>query len=190
MKKILTLTLLLVLVLTACGTSQMEATSNPASAPESTLPAVSETEPAATVIPDHQQELSESENQEQEEQFMDTNKLVRFLVGENEIIVRLEDNPAADSLYEILPMELNFEDYNGTEKIAYPDEALTTDGAPDHCTPQRGDLCFYAPWGNLCFFYRDFRESPSLVPLGAVQSGIEYLVDLDSVSSVTVEAVR
>ena len=121
---------------------------------------------------------------------MDTNKLVRFLVGENEIIVRLEDNPAADSLYELLPMELRFEDYNGTEKIAYPDGALTTAGAPDHCTPQRGDLCFYAPWGNLCFFYRDFRESPSLVPLGAVQSGIEYLVDLDSVSSVTVEAVR
>ena len=192
MKKILSLTLalLLVLALTACGTSQMEATSKPASEPESTPPAASEAEPAATVIPDHQQKPSEPENQEQEELPMDTAKRVRFLVGGDEIIVRLEDNPAADSLYEMLPMELRFEDYNGTEKIAYPDETLTTDGAPDHCTPQRGDLCFYAPWGNLCFFYRDFRESPSLVPLGTIEAGIEYLEALDSAASVTAEAVK
>ena len=51
---------------------------------------------------------------------MDTAKRIRFLVGEDEIVVRLEDNPAAESLYEMLPMELNFEDYNNTEKIAYP----------------------------------------------------------------------
>ena len=192
MKRTLAMLLALTIIvsLAACGTSQMEATSKPASEPESTPPAASEAEPAAMVIPDHQQEPSEPENQEQEEQPMDAAKRVRFLVGGDEIIVRLEDNPAADSLYEMLPMELRFEDYNGTEKIAYPDEALTTDGAPDHCTPQRGDLCFYAPWGNLCFFYRDFRESPSLVPLGVVQTGVEYLVDLDSASSVTVEAVR
>ena len=192
MKKILSLTLalLLILALTACGTSQMEATSKPASEPESTPPAASEAEPAATVIPDRQQQPSESENQEQEEQPMDAAKRVRFLVGGDEIIVRLEDNPAAGSLYEMLPTELNFEDYNGTEKIAYPDETLTTYGAPDHCTPQRGDLCFYAPWGNLCFFYRDFRESPSLVPLGSVESGIEYLEALDSAASVTAEAVK
>lgn len=123
MKKILSLTLALLLAfaLTACGANQSEAPSKPAT------------------------ESSKSEKQEQEGQPVDTAKRVRFLAGENEIIVRLEDNSAADSLYEMLPMELRFEDYNGTEKIAYPDEALTTNGAPDHCTPQRGDLCFYAP---------------------------------------------
>ena len=164
MKKILSLTLALLFAfaLTACG----EAISTPAT------------------------ESSKSEKQEQEGRPVDTAKRVRFLAGENEIIVRLEDNPAADSLYEMLPMELRFEDYNGTEKIAYPDEALTTNGAPDHCMPQRGDLCFYAPWGNLCFFYRDFRESPSLVPLGTIESGGEYLEALDSAASVTVEAAK
>ena len=125
-----------------------------------------------------------------EEQPVDTAKRIRFLVGEDEIVVQLEDNPAAESLYEMLPMELNFEDYNSTEKIAYPDETLRTDGAPDRCTPHRGDLCFYAPWGNLCFFYRDFRESPSLVPLGTVESGVEYLESLNTVASVTAEAAE
>ena len=178
----LALTLLLVLALTACGADQNKAD-------EPTPPAASEAGPPTEVIPEQPQVPSESENQEQEEQPMDTAKRIRFLVGEDEIVVRLEDNPAAESLYEMLPMELNFEDYNNTEKIAYPDETLTTDGAPDRCTPQRGDLCFYAPWGNLCFFYRDFRESPSLVPLGTVESGLEYLESLNTVASVTVEAV-
>lgn len=184
MKKVfsLALALLLVLTLTACGANQNKVD-------EPTPPAASEAGPPAEVIPEQPQVPSESENQEQEEQPMDTAKRIRFLVGEDEIVVRLEDNPAAESLYEMLPMELNFEDYNNTEKIAYPDETLTTDGAADRCTPQRGDLCFYAPWGNLCFFYRDFRESPSLVPLGTVESGMEYLESLNTVASVTAEAV-
>ena len=172
----LALTLLLVLALTACG-----------AADEPTPPAASEAEPPAEVISEQPQVPSKSENQERP---MDTAKRIRFLVGEDEIVVRLEDNPAAESLYAMLPMELNFEDYNNTEKIAYPDETLTTDGAPDRCTPQRGDLCFYAPWGNLCFFYRDFRESPSLVPMGTIESGIEYLESLNTVASVTAEAVE
>ena len=179
----LTLTLLLVLALTACGAGQNKAD-------EPTPPAASEAGPPAEVISEQQQVPSESKNQGQEEQPMDTTKRIRFLVGENEIVVRLEDNPAAESLYTMLPMELNFEDYNNTEKIVYPDEALTIDGAPDHCTPQRGDLCFYAPWGNLCFFYRDFRESPSLVPLGTIETGMEYLESLNTVASVTAEAVE
>ena len=184
MKKVfsLALALLFVLALAACGADQNKAD-------EPTPPAASEAGPSAEVISEQPQVPSESENQEQEKQPMDTTKRVRFLVGENEIVVQLEDNPAAESFYEMLPMELNFEDYNSTEKIAYPDEVLTTDGAPDRCTPQRGDLCFYAPWGNLCFFYRDFRESPSLVPLGTVESGMEYLESLNTVASVTAEAV-
>lgn len=185
MKKVfsLALVLLLVLALTACGADQNKAD-------EPTPPAASEVVPPVEVVSEQPQVPSGSENQEQEEQPMDTTKRIRFLVGEDEIVVRLEDNPAAESLYAMLPMELNFEDYNNTEKIAYPDETLTTDGAPDRCTPQRGDLCFYAPWGNLCFFYRDFRESPSLVPLGTVESGVEYLESLNTVASVTAEAVR
>ena len=119
MKKVfsLALALLLVLALTACGADQNKAD-------EPTPPGVSEAGPPAEVIPEQPQVPSESENQEQEEQSMDTAKRIRFLVGEDEIVVRLEDNPAAESLYEMLPMELNFEDYNNTEKIAYPDETL------------------------------------------------------------------
>lgn len=41
------------------------------------------------------------------------------------------DEKAANSLCEMLPLELTFEDYNGIEKISYLPESLTTDGEPD-----------------------------------------------------------
>lgn len=124
------------------------------------------------------------------EETMNPSKKVRFLADGNEIIVELEQNPAADALCELLPMELTFEDFNSVEKIAYPSEALNIEGAPDSCDPDVGDLCFYAPWGNLSFFYQDFRHSESLVPLGTTVSGLEYLERLDTVDSVTVEIIE
>ena len=200
MKQIVLLLLVLVLLFsaTACSTAQKKPDEAIPPAEFEPVSPVEEPEETQTVQPEEQKESEAApaqpddvqEESEQEEQPMDTAKRIRFLVGENEIVVRLEDNPAAESLYEMLPMELNFEDYNSTEKIAYPDEKLATDGAPDRCTPRRGDLCFDAPWGNLCFFYRDFRESPSLVPLGTVESGVEYLESLNTVASVTAEVVE
>lgn len=87
-------------------------------------------------------------------------------------------------------MELTFEDFNGTEKIAYPDESLPAEGAPTQCDPNVGSFCYYIPWGNFCFFYRDFRASESLMPLGEVESGLEFLESLDTADTVTVEAVE
>lgn len=46
---------------------------------------------------------------------------------------------------------------------------------PDTFDPGVGDLCLYAPWGNLCIFYRDFRESTSLIPLGHIDSGMDVI---------------
>lgn len=55
---------------------------------------------------------------------------------------------------------------------------------------EAGSLCYYIPWGNLCFFYQDFRQSPSLIPLGTVSSGLEHLEQLDTVASVTAEPIE
>ena len=100
---------------------------------------------------------------------------LKMTVDGQEIIVVLYDTPTAAALWERLPMELSFSDYNGTEKIAYPPDALPTEGEPDGCDPDAGDLCLYAPWGNLCIFYQDFRYSQSLIKLGHVESGMDIL---------------
>lgn len=100
---------------------------------------------------------------------------IRLTIGDEVLYVDLEDNSAADALFKQLPLTLTFEDFNGTEKIAYPDEALDTSDAPTSCTPAAGTLAYYMPWGNLCVFYRDFRESSGLVPLGRVDGDVQIL---------------
>ena len=129
------------------------------------------------------------QTQKEETNTMESTRRIRFSLDDgSEIIVQLSDNPAAEALYEMLPLELSFEDFNSTEKIAYLTEEIPSDGSPDQCDPDVGSLCYYIPWGNLCFFYQDFRRIESLVPLGTVISGGELLEQLDSQPMVTVES--
>ena len=104
-------------------------------------------------------------------------KRFRLVAAGKEIYGTLYDTPAANDLWGSLPLELSFEDYNGTEKIAYLPSSLTTQGEPDSFDPSPGDLCYYAPWGNICIFYRDFRNSSSLVSLGQLNSDIQWLAE-------------
>lgn len=180
--------------LAACS-AQPQASADPSHAEENnssaSAPTTSESS-AVSSAPQSSQEATESSqgmsSQEVEQQVMDSAQKIRFVLSTGEIVVELDDHPGAQALYDLLPLELSFEDYNSTEKIAYLDDELATDGSPDNCDPEVGDLCYYIPWGNLCLFYQDFRHSESLVPLGTVISGAEMLEQLDTESTVTVES--
>ncbi len=99
----------------------------------------------------------------------------KLTIDGQEFDVTLYDTPAANALYDMLPIELTFEDFNGIEKIAYMDDELPTDGEPEEFDPDVGDLCLYAPWGNLSIFYNDFRNSNGLISLGHIDSGMDII---------------
>jgi hypothetical protein len=75
----------------------------------------------------------------------------------------------------LLPLDINLENYASTEKISNLPESSSIDGAPVGITPVVGEIAYYAPWGNLAIFYRDFQYSRGLIKLGSVKSGIEVL---------------
>lgn len=108
-------------------------------------------------------------------------------VGGEEIFITLYDTPAANALYDMLPLDLTFEDFNGVEKISYLAQELPTEGEPDGCDPDVGDFCLYAPWGNLSIFYQDFRYSDSLIMLGHIDSGIDVISNMKENTPVTLE---
>lgn len=114
---------------------------------------------------------------------------LRMIVDGQEISITLYDTPAANALYDMLPLDLNFEDFNGIEKISYLSQELPTEGEPDGCDPDVGDLCLYAPWGNLSIFYQDFRYSDSLIMLGHIDSGMDVISEIDEDFRVTLERV-
>ena len=96
-------------------------------------------------------------------------------LANKDIIIKLADNAATQSLRSMLPAELEFKDFNNTEKIAYPPNKLNVNGAPKGHAPKAGDMCIYVPWGNICIFYHDYKFSSDLVYLGHVEQGLDTL---------------
>ena len=93
------------------------------------------------------------------------------IAGQN-VRVALDDTPAAREFIAQLPLTVRFEDYGTTEKISYLPRKLTTEGEPDGYTPVVGDFSYYAPWGNIAIFLKDFSYSRGLIRLGHIESGL------------------
>jgi hypothetical protein len=98
---------------------------------------------------------------------------IRMDVNGTRVTATLDDNETAREFVSLLPLTLTLEDYNRTEKISTLAKKLSTKGAPDGVDPSVGDIAYYAPWGNLAIFYKDFGYSAGLVKLGRIDSGAE-----------------
>ncbi|MDR1615108.1 MAG: hypothetical protein LBS26_06025, partial [Campylobacteraceae bacterium] len=98
---------------------------------------------------------------------------IKITIDGRELTASLINGAAARDFISLLPLTLVLEDYNRTEKISALPKKLSTSGEPSGYDPSIGDIAFYAPWGNLCIYYRDFGYSNSLVFLGKIDGGME-----------------
>ena len=114
---------------------------------------------------------------------------IRLKVGDTVLTATLIDSATTRDFISLLPLTLTLKDYAGTEKISDLPKRLSTEGAPSGSDPSVGDITYYAPWGNLAIFYRDFGYSSGLVILGKIDSGIEAFNVPGSVK-VTVELIK
>lgn len=98
---------------------------------------------------------------------------IQITVGAEKVTATIEDNQTSRDFVALLPLTLEMEDFHGTEKISDLPGRLSTEGAPTGYAPTEGDITYYAPWGNLAIFYRDFSHSKGLIRLGQLDSGSE-----------------
>jgi hypothetical protein len=112
---------------------------------------------------------------------------IKLTFNNEEVIVNMDDNPTSKDFLSKLPLTLTFEDYAGTEKISYPSDKFSTEEAPSGIDPAVGDFTYYAPWGNLAIYYKDFSYSNGLIKLGEIESGIEKLENLNGDFTVLIE---
>jgi hypothetical protein len=114
---------------------------------------------------------------------------IRLRVEDKIITATLNDSKTSRDFMSLLPLTLTLEDYAGTEKISNLPKRLSTENAPSGSDPSVGDIAYYAPWGNLAIFYRDFGYSSGLVILGKIDSGTEALIVPGSLK-VTIELIK
>jgi hypothetical protein len=114
---------------------------------------------------------------------------IRLTIDGKAMTATLIDNATARDFLSLLPMTVTLEDYAQTEKITYLPRKLSRAGAPPGIDPSVGDITYYAPWGNLAIFYKDFGYSRGLIHLGRIDSGIEAL-NVPGPLKVTIESVE
>ena len=102
---------------------------------------------------------------------------VKILVGDRIISATMEDNAAGRDFLSRLPLDVTLNDFNNTtEKIFYPEPALTLEGVKRGCAPVPGDITIYAPWGNVAIFCKNWSHSNDLIKIGHIDgNGISAL---------------
>lgn len=80
---------------------------------------------------------------------------IRITFGDTELTARLDDTATTRDLAARLPSALSFRDHNNVEKTAPLPGELSLEGAPEGHDPEAGDIGYWAPDGDLVFYYDD-----------------------------------
>ena len=114
-------------------------------------------------------------------------KRIRVTDGEHAVVYELNDSPSAKSLYAMLPLDIEVENYGRNEKIFYPEQAIdTTDGIEGG--GEAGALALFSPWGNVVMYYDSFGAYPGLYLLGQAEEGADQVSRLSG--TIHVETVK
>ena len=111
---------------------------------------------------------------------------IRVSDGKNNVIFELNDSSAAKSLYEMLPIKTDVENYSNNEKIFYPTDPLDTSDVSEGDGPF-GSLAYFSPWGNVVMYYSPCKKYTGLYLMGVATSGSNDIEQLSGTITITKE---
>ena len=101
---------------------------------------------------------------------------IQVIVGDTVLTRRLWDNATARDLIAQLPLTLTFRDFNRVEKIAQLPRKLSLDGVPPGDDPLPRDIGYYAPSGDVVFYYDDVGYFTGIVRIGQFDGSVDAIV--------------
>ncbi|MEA9358406.1 cyclophilin-like fold protein [Bacteriovorax sp. PP10] len=101
---------------------------------------------------------------------------IRIIIGNKMTTATMYDNPTSRDFMSLMPLTLELRDYASTEKISDLPQKLSVKDAPSGSEPLVGDITYYAPWGNLALFYKDFSFSNGLIKLGKIDTDMNIFM--------------
>lgn len=113
---------------------------------------------------------------------------IRITVGGQTITGDLDENPTAQDLARLLPLEVTLADFNGVEKVGELPRPLTMDGVPAGADPDINDIGYYRPTNGLVFYYDDVGYYNGIVRIGRLSPADMQLIRRQSGSfAITIE---
>ena len=169
-RNVLVLALLATVSLSACGGDE-EDTDQGAGAPDASAPSI-----------------NPSPDSGDQDASAPATTPIRVTVGDTELTARLEDNATARDLAAELPLTLTFRDHNSVEKTALLPRELSIEGAPEGHDPAAGDIGYWAPAGDLVFYYDgDAPFFNGIVRIGEFDGEMDAIESQGEDFSVTIE---
>ena len=102
---------------------------------------------------------------------------IRVIVGNTVLTGRLWDSATARDLIAQLPLTLTFRDFNRVEKIAQLPRKLSLDGVPAGDDPLPREIGYYAPSGDVVFYYGDVSYFNGIVRIGQFDGSVDAIVN-------------
>jgi hypothetical protein len=79
---------------------------------------------------------------------------------------RLYDTVAAKEFYDQLPLKLDLANFRDAQWMFYPPEKLSVTAREAYHDGKKGELSYYAPWGDVFMLYKDFYAGDEMHRLG------------------------
>ena len=91
---------------------------------------------------------------------------------------RLYDTVAARQFYDQLPLELDLTNFRDAQWMFYPPEKLSVTPREAYHDGKKGELSYYAPWGDAFMLHKDFYAGDEMHRLGINVAGIEEIAEM------------
>lgn len=91
---------------------------------------------------------------------------------------QLYDTTAAREFYDQLPQELDLTNFRDAQWMFCPPQKLNVKPDEAYHDGKKGELSYYAPWGDVFMLYKDFYAGDEMHRLGVGLSGVDDIASM------------
>lgn len=103
---------------------------------------------------------------------------VRITSQGHAAIFQLYDTVAARQFFDQLPLELELSNFRDVQWMFYPPQRLSVKSGEAYHDGVKGELSYYAPWGDVFMLYKDFYAGDEMHRLGIILDGIDNIASM------------
>lgn len=107
-----------------------------------------------------------------------SDRQVKITSRGHEATFRLYDTVAAKQFYDQLPLALDLTNFRDAQWMFYPPKKLSVTTREAYHDGKKGELSYYAPWGDAFMLYKDFYAGDEMHRLGINLTGIEEIAEM------------